>query len=288
MIEVVIDKPGTPQQRHRLGGGIYGLGRNVSNEIVLDDQEVSRHHARLLVEGEQVVIEDLDSGNGTFIGGLAVRDAPLGIGDVVEIVPFVLRVEQAEDETEEAPEEPCYLDCIDGPVSGQRFELVGDALSTGRSDDQDIPIKDPGASRSHALFIKRPSGWTVRDNNSANGLMVNGQRLREAPLQSGDEIQLGNTVLRFIDPNVEDEEGLDLDEATLEANAMAVVGADAVAEHREKLLDEPAPAPAPAAPKAAPAPAADGQTNAMLIGVVAVMSFIVLGVLAMALTGQLG
>jgi pSer/pThr/pTyr-binding forkhead associated (FHA) protein len=45
------------------------VGRDVTNELVISDEKVSRRHARLYSEGDQFVVEDLGSTNGTFING---------------------------------------------------------------------------------------------------------------------------------------------------------------------------------------------------------------------------
>lgn len=45
------------------------LGRDLSNDIVVNDPEVSRRHARLLLQDGSYVLEDLSSTNGTFIRG---------------------------------------------------------------------------------------------------------------------------------------------------------------------------------------------------------------------------
>jgi pSer/pThr/pTyr-binding forkhead associated (FHA) protein len=45
------------------------VGRDVTNELVISDEKVSRRHARLYTEGDQYVVEDLGSTNGTFING---------------------------------------------------------------------------------------------------------------------------------------------------------------------------------------------------------------------------
>ncbi len=218
MIEVVIDKPGAPPLTYRLRGGVYGIGRQDDNEIVLDDKEVSRHHARLLVDGDVVVVMDLGSGNGTFVEGIPVQDAPLAHGGVVDIVPFRLHVRTAEVAEESAD---AWVEGVDGPLRGVRIPLEGEAISVGRGEDQDMILPDPGASRSHAMFVRRSDGWTIRDNGSANGLLVNDQPMSEAPLCSGDVVRIGSTRLRFVEgrEGYRDDEGLDLEEATIEANA---------------------------------------------------------------------
>jgi pSer/pThr/pTyr-binding forkhead associated (FHA) protein len=45
------------------------IGRDISNDIVINDAEVSRKHVRFIAQGDQYVIEDLGSTNGTFING---------------------------------------------------------------------------------------------------------------------------------------------------------------------------------------------------------------------------
>ena len=55
----------------------YSIGRELNNDIALDDLGVSRYHARITRRQGQFVIEDLHSANGTLVGG--VRLTALGI-----------------------------------------------------------------------------------------------------------------------------------------------------------------------------------------------------------------
>ncbi len=67
------------------------LGRGVDARIVIDLARVSRHHARIVVEGPRAVLEDLGSKNGTFLRGLRVTAAAeLTDGDEICIGPAVL------------------------------------------------------------------------------------------------------------------------------------------------------------------------------------------------------
>ncbi len=65
---------------------VVTLGRDMSNDIVINDAESSRHHLRLSRQGEAYVIEDLGSTNGTFVNSARVSGPrTLNNGDVVGI-----------------------------------------------------------------------------------------------------------------------------------------------------------------------------------------------------------
>jgi pSer/pThr/pTyr-binding forkhead associated (FHA) protein len=61
------------------------IGRDRKSKIHLDDKDVSRTHACIWQHEGDVVIEDLNSGNGVFVNGAAVRRAPLKAGDIIRI-----------------------------------------------------------------------------------------------------------------------------------------------------------------------------------------------------------
>ena len=59
----------TPGAAYTLEGDQLMIGRDSANEIVINDAEVSRRHARLTFQGGKYVLEDLGSTNGTFVNG---------------------------------------------------------------------------------------------------------------------------------------------------------------------------------------------------------------------------
>ena len=61
------------------------VGRDAPSEIVVDDASVSRQHARFVLRDGQVIAEDLDSRNGTFVRGERIRDRRLAPGDEVQV-----------------------------------------------------------------------------------------------------------------------------------------------------------------------------------------------------------
>jgi len=80
---------------------------------------------------------------------------------------------------------------------GRRVPLGEQAIVLGRMADCDVVIADPRSSRRHAEIRPAGSGFVISDLGSMNGTIVNGTAIKEQPLADGDEIRLGNTVLRF-------------------------------------------------------------------------------------------
>jgi pSer/pThr/pTyr-binding forkhead associated (FHA) protein len=70
------------------------IGRNEDNDVVIADGRVSRHHARIVSDagGEGFAIEDLESSNGTFVDGAAVRRARLHPGASIVVGETVLEI----------------------------------------------------------------------------------------------------------------------------------------------------------------------------------------------------
>ncbi len=86
-----------------------------------------------------------------------------------------------------------------GKEPGRSYEMRKDHLTIGRSRESDVFLEDLAVSRLHAtIYRDEMGGYLLRDENSANGTTVNGQRITEVALQEGDEIQLGQTILAFV------------------------------------------------------------------------------------------
>ena len=64
---------------------VVSIGRLVSNDIWLEEPIVSRHHCVIRTEGDEYVIEDLNSANGTYVNGERVNACSLAEGDLIRI-----------------------------------------------------------------------------------------------------------------------------------------------------------------------------------------------------------
>jgi pSer/pThr/pTyr-binding forkhead associated (FHA) protein len=84
-----------------------------------------------------------------------------------------------------------------GPNAGSKFALENDVTRAGRHPNSDIFLDDITVSRRHAEVVRREGGYNVRDAGSLNGTYLNRERIDEAPLANGDELQIGKFRLVF-------------------------------------------------------------------------------------------
>ncbi len=83
-------RPGQIFQLHR---STMSIGRDPGNQVVINDPQVSRQHARITPQGGLFILEDLNSTNGTTVNGIRITDAytlahgdEIGLGDDVTLV----------------------------------------------------------------------------------------------------------------------------------------------------------------------------------------------------------
>jgi hypothetical protein len=84
-----------------------------------------------------------------------------------------------------------------GPNAGSKFMLDADVTRAGRHPDSDIFLDDITVSRRHAEIARVGEGFVVRDVGSLNGTYLNRERIEEATLSNGDELQIGKFKLVF-------------------------------------------------------------------------------------------
>ena len=84
-----------------------------------------------------------------------------------------------------------------GPNAGARFLLDSERTTAGRRPDSDIFLDDVTVSRKHAEFVRRGDDFVVRDVGSLNGTYVQRDRIDEAVLRDGDEVQIGKFRMVF-------------------------------------------------------------------------------------------
>jgi len=189
------------------------LGRRPYNDIVIDNLAVSGEHALLHLVGNDVVIEDLNSTNGTYINGKAVKKQQLSNGDIIEIGKYKIKYlahGQADNDramtvdrggpvtvpasdfgllnAPDQPESPASIRVLNGAAAGREVLLTKDKTTLGKPGVQVAAIHKRGGSYvfAHVEGAHRPS---------VNGVPVSGEGL---PLRNGDVIELAGTRMQFI------------------------------------------------------------------------------------------
>ncbi|WP_284665930.1 FHA domain-containing protein [Myxococcus sp. SDU36] len=96
---------------------------------------------------------------------------------------------------------PAFLYVERGPGAGQLVPIKQGALVIGRSSSSDLRLQHPSISRRHAHLTRRGDRFFLKDLSSQNGTFLNRHRLAsEVELMPGDEVSLGNALLRLRGP----------------------------------------------------------------------------------------
>ena len=191
------------------------LGRRPYNDIVIDNLAVSGEHAVLQMVGADVFIEDLNSTNGTYINGKAIKKQLLANSDGVEIGKYKIKflLEDSGDYEKTMilkpgsgassafglpssfgslpmplAAAPATIKVLTGAAAGREVSLSKVVTTVGK----------PGVQV--ASITKRPSGYVFAHvegsaRPSVNGIPLTGESIS---LRSGDLIELAGTQMQFL------------------------------------------------------------------------------------------
>ena len=203
------------------------LGRRPYNDIVIDNLAVSGEHAVLQMVGADVFIEDLNSTNGTYINGKAIKKQLLTHNDTVEIGKYKIKylVDESGDYEKTMimrpgasaaqaaapggvnssfgglgaahppapapaapPSQPASIKVLNGAAAGREVTLTKVVTTVGK----------PGVQV--ASITKRPNGYAFAHVEGAVKPSINGVPIvgDSVPLRNGDVIELAGTQMQFI------------------------------------------------------------------------------------------
>ncbi len=198
-----------------------GVGRDPTNQIVINDPSVSREHAAIVPVGNDHILEDLASANGTFVNGTRMSRRILQHGDVVGFGAFNLRYLSPKTATEVELDRTMLIAGIaeahagllaDGearPVprtratrikfpSGRVHMFTGPRAGTTIELDRVVAMFGKRGHRSAAL-VRRPHGYFLAHVEGRGAPCVNGQPAgKEARrLNDGDVIEVADEKFKF-------------------------------------------------------------------------------------------
>ena len=180
------------------------LGRRPYNDIVIENLAVSGEHAVFHLQANEVTLEDLNSTNGTFVNGRAVKKQVLHHGDMLEVGKYKIRFESEPDFDKTMviaprnkvaavpvvpePEVRGAIKVLSGPATGREMPLTKVVTTVGK----------PGASI--AAITRRHHHFVVHCVEGPDSPMLNGVALGTEPviLKHGDEIVLAGTQMQFL------------------------------------------------------------------------------------------
>ena len=115
-------------KRLQLGAAPFEIGRSGRCDLPIDQESVSRHHARISFDGKDYWIQDLGSTNGTFVGDVAVQQHRLADGEQVRIGRSILKFMTGENVEVQYHEEIYRLMTVDGLTQIYNRRYFNEAL----------------------------------------------------------------------------------------------------------------------------------------------------------------
>lgn len=189
---IIFDSNAIPHtiQLNKFGKDIIYFGREESNDIVLNSLLVSHRHGRFVHINGKWRIEDLDSKNGLIYNNAIVKSKEINDGDLIRIDDGIETIEEG------------VLFVISSPEAADRWntlELAGlNRITIGRDEGNLITLSHISVSKNHASIIREKGKYVIVDNNSTNGVLVNGKRIKNRELlHEKDVIEITNSKLIF-------------------------------------------------------------------------------------------
>lgn len=205
------------------------IGRKPDNDIVIDNQAVSGHHASIKLEGNVLLLEDLGSLNGTYLNSQKISKAELFNGDVIVVGVHTLDVSSEKNRTADtknftvrgrsmdetmviAPDDqkkiitaadktiPDALGgfvVIEGSTDQKEYELKERVSAIGKEDGSAIKLKGFFAPKLVALINRRKEGYFITPSGGKE-LKINGKVIeRRYDLKDGDVVEVSGLKLQF-------------------------------------------------------------------------------------------
>jgi ABC transport system ATP-binding/permease protein len=200
-------------------GRTYRVGRDPQSDIVVDEPKVSWQHATLRRDGDQWLLEDAGSKNGTFLAAKRVQrveitdPCKIRLGDP-EFGPVLsCSIAPAPDGEASVPspgsditvsasvarKQPAWAPVMEERAPTAIMRLPDMALRIGRAAANDMVVSDLSVSRYHAELRKTSQGgYEIVDLDSHNGTYVSGQRITTSAVTESDVIGIGLATFRLV------------------------------------------------------------------------------------------
>lgn len=172
-------------------GRSYKLGRDTAagvNDLVLEATMVSNEHCSFIREGTLLRVTDLGSTNGTYLNSPnnRIETACVSLDDIIFLGSYRLPVTRLVELAREAEKN-----------KELSFPEDKSVITLGRDPGCDVTFDASQVSRQHARISKVEDRYKIEDLSSANGVFVNGTKVKSAWIVEGDLIGLGSYRFTF-------------------------------------------------------------------------------------------
>ncbi|MEZ4669752.1 MAG: FHA domain-containing protein [Anaerolineae bacterium] len=214
MTHLIMRRGPQPGKVFNLESEVVTVGSGMKNNIVIQDNDVSREHCRLLRVMADYEVHDLNSMRGTFVSGQRVNSGwLLKPGSVIELGDNItLEYERGTAGTElnnmespnnvhhtEKPSKNAFPSLVMtvGPKAGDVFHLQSEVIRIGRDSTNDIVVADAAVSRFHAELRWKDKTYEVVDLGSTNGTLINNTPIpanESFTLRSNDSVAIATII----------------------------------------------------------------------------------------------
>lgn len=217
--------------RVSFSGHHYSIGRSLTNDLTLPDQDISRHHAEIYRRGQFFYLRDKSQGR-TLVHGKPIKtDTPIHDSSKINLGQWELVFHQvAKEENKRLAEIETQIANLNSIESGgqtkviqidqaknqvvqeeaflvltlpdqqtKTFTLNKNRVRLGSAKGSDLVINDEYISGEHAELRLSSQGWKLIDLGSTNGSYLDGSAITKAYIKPGQTIQLGQTRIEIRD-----------------------------------------------------------------------------------------
>jgi len=218
-------------ESRRLDKEEISIGREDTNDIVLNNPSISRRHSVIRVSDGIVSVKDLGSVNGTFINNVKMDEAVLDIGDEIVVGKYMIKLKSEKtldpelDLSFQSSEQGKSIDVetfrvddktrkkmleryqsgedINFPVlnlsNNKQIKITEDNFLIGRGSDSNLKLKGNFIKDIHVKIIKLSSTSykMISMGSLFSPVRVNGKKTKEKILRHGDVIEIGEEKIVF-------------------------------------------------------------------------------------------
>jgi len=209
------------KSKHELNALITRIGRNLDNDVVIDNGGVSGNHAEIIKNDDIYTIHDLNSKNGVFVNGERITDKELKFGDEIVIFKHKLKlvavdlpssveavatktirkksnsaasatvevdVSKLEGLLKESVEKTAVMTVSNGALAGHTFQLAKSRFSFGKTHDCDFVLGGWLAPKLAAKIVRQSDGYYLVPEKRGK-VKLNGK-----PVKNRTKIRDGSVV----------------------------------------------------------------------------------------------